>query len=52
MNFVNLPVFILFFAAVYLIGIYVLLALAQMLKQGNNPIAKNAKETKKQVEIP
>ena len=52
MNFVNLPVFILLFAAIYLVSIYVLLTLAQMLKQGNNPIAKNSEETNNQVEIP
>ena len=51
MNFVNLPVYILFFAVVYLISIYGLLTIAQMFKSGNNIISRNKEKAKNKVEI-
>lgn len=50
MNFANLPISILFFAVIYLISIYGLLGIAQMLKQ-DKIAAGNSKETSNQIEI-
>ncbi len=52
MNLANLPLFILFFAVVYLLSIYGLLIIAQMYKQGNNIVSRNSEETGNQVKIP
>ncbi len=52
MNFVNLPIFILFFAVAYLVGIYGLITIAQMLKQENNFLSRNRDKPNNQVKIP
>ena len=52
MNFANLPVFILFFSAVYLVGIYSLLTVAQIFVPSNNPLAQNPEENSNRVKIP
>jgi hypothetical protein len=52
MNFANLPISILFFAVVYLISIYGLLSIAQMLNQQTKIVASNTKKNHNQIEIP
>ena len=44
MNFVNPALSILFFAIVYLLIVYGLLAIAQINKPGNNPISRSSKK--------
>lgn len=45
MNFINLPVFILFLAFVYLLSVYGLLKMAEIQKQGDNFLSNNQKAT-------
>lgn len=49
MNF--LPIFIVFFAVVYLFTVYGLLTIAQMFKPDNNIIVANSEDSNNQVEI-
>ena len=51
MYFVNLPLFILFCAAVYLLGIYGLLTIAQVNNQDNKAIARNRKNSGNQIKV-
>ena len=52
MNSANLPVSILFFAFIYLIAIYGLLTIAQILKSEKSVISRNPDKPNNQVEIP
>ena len=52
MNLANLPVFILFFAVLYLLSIYGLLKMAEMQKQGENVVSHNVEETGNYTNIP
>lgn len=52
MNLVDLPLSILFVAVIYLLSIYGLLAMAQILKPGKNSLGQNPEETGNQIEIP
>ncbi len=50
MNFINLPIFILFFAFVYLSIIYGLLKIAETQKQSENMMTDNAQEASQLVQ--
>ena len=51
MNFASLPISILFFAVVYLVVVYGLLTIAQMLKR-ENIIASNSNKTNSRIKTP
>lgn len=52
MNVVDLPVSILLVAAIYLLSIYGLLVMAQVLKEGKNSLIQESKEGENQIKIP
>lgn len=52
MNPVNLPVFILFLAAIYLLSIYGLLKIAEMQKPGSTIVGNTPKEGGNKIQTP
>lgn len=52
MNFINLPLFILLFAFVYLSIVYGLLKIAESAKQPKNIIYDNSQTASPQIEVP
>ncbi|MEM8828189.1 MAG: hypothetical protein AAGE96_02395 [Cyanobacteria bacterium P01_G01_bin.19] len=52
MNLANLPISILFFAILYLVGIYSLLTIAQVFGQESTLISRSSSESNNQVKTP
>ncbi|BAZ46193.1 hypothetical protein NIES4102_32220 [Chondrocystis sp. NIES-4102] len=52
MNPVNLPVFILFLAAIYLLCIYGLLKIAEMQKPGSTIVSNTSKQRRNKIQTP